>query len=504
MVEELDRQARLFADQSARHMGKDTSQQPGAGAAGGLGYAFMQYLSASVCSGADLLLNLIRFDELLKDTDLVITGEGHADSQTLMGKLPERVMRRAQKYQVPVWLVAGQTDDAEKLITAGFTRADKLTPEGLALHEAINQKLPDKIYIAGSAKTSKEISIRTFTFIMKTTHLLYTSAFLAMTPLAVFPQGNQSRPNLVFIMADQFRGDALGCMQKEPVQTPNLDKLAEEGILFTEAISSYPVSSPARAMLMTGMYPTANGVTGNCNSDNTPYRVELSAEAICWSDVLKQAGYSTAYIGKWHLDAPHPPYIDTYNNRGKVAWNEWCSPERRHGFDQWIAYGTYDNHLKPMYWDTEASREDFYYVDQWGPSYEADRAIEFIHKESSQSDQPFALVVSMNPPHTGYELVPDSFKQRYAHIDVEALASQKPYIPAKGTPEGDYFRTHIRNYYACITGVDENIGRIIRTLKECGVFDNTLIIFSSDHGICMGGHGIEGKNVSTKNPCESR
>ena len=85
-----------------------------------------------------------------------------------------------------------------------------------------------------------------------------------------------------------------------------------------------------------------------------------------------------------------------------------------------------------------------------------------------------------------------------------ALASQKPYIPAKGTPEGDYFRTHIRNYYACITGVDENIGRIIRTLKECGVFDNTLIIFSSDHGICMGGHGIEGKNVSTKNPCESR
>ena len=330
---------------------------------------------------------------------------------------------------------------------------------------------------------------------MKTTHLLYTSAFLAMTPLAVFPQGNQSRPNLVFIMADQFRGDALGCMQKEPVQTPNLDKLAEEGILFTEAISSYPVSSPARAMLMTGMYPTANGVTGNCNSDNTPYRVELSAEAICWSDVLKQAGYSTAYIGKWHLDAPHPPYIDTYNNRGKVAWNEWCSPERRHGFDQWIAYGTYDNHLKPMYWDTEASREDFYYVDQWGPSYEADRAIEFIHKESSQSDQPFALVVSMNPPHTGYELVPDSFKQRYAHIDVEALASQKPYIPAKGTPEGDYFRTHIRNYYACITGVDENIGRIIRTLKECGVFDNTLIIFSSDHGICMGGHGIEGKNV---------
>lgn len=122
-------------------------------------------------------------------------------------------------------------------------------------------------------------------------------------------------------------------------------------------------------------------------------------------------------------------FVDTYNNRGAVAWNEWCSPERRHGFEQWTAYGTYDNHLKPMYWNTEASREDFYYVDQWGPSYEADRAIDFIRTESKQSDHPFALVVSMNPPHTGYELVPDSFKQRYTHLDVEALAAQKPYIP---------------------------------------------------------------------------
>ena len=88
-----------------------------------------------------------------------------------------------------------------------------------------------------------------------------------------------------------------------------------------------------------------------------------------------------------------------------------------------------------MYWDTEASREDFYYVDQWGPSYEADRAIEFIHKESSQSDQPFALVVSMNPPHTGYELVPDSFKQRYAHIDVEHWHPRNHIYPPKELPK---------------------------------------------------------------------
>ena len=159
---------------------------------------------------------------------------------------------------------------------------------------------------------------------MKLTLLVYTSALGAVLPFSACsrPESRPSRPNLVFIMADQFRGDAMGCMGKEPVQTPNLDRLASEGILFTDAVSSYPVSSPARAMLMTGMYPAANGVTGNCNSQNTPYGVELSEESVCWSDVLKEEGYRTAYIGKWHLDAPHRPYVDTYNNKGEVAWLE--------------------------------------------------------------------------------------------------------------------------------------------------------------------------------------
>lgn len=332
---------------------------------------------------------------------------------------------------------------------------------------------------------------------MKLTLLVYTSALGAVLPFSACsrPESRPSRPNLVFIMADQFRGDAMGCMGKEPVQTPNLDRLASEGILFTDAVSSYPVSSPARAMLMTGMYPAANGVTGNCNSQNTPYGVELSEEAVCWSDVLKEEGYRTVYIGKWHLDAPYRPYVDTYNNKGEVAWNEWCPPERRHGFDKWIAYGTYDNHLKPMYWDTKSGREEFYYVNQWGPAYEADRAIEFIRTEGTKTDRPFAMVVSMNPPHTGYELVPETYKRLYDSLDVEALARQLPYIPEKGTPEGDYFRENIRNYYACITGVDEHVGRIIQALKDCGVYDNTLIVFTSDHGVCMGGHGVEGKNV---------
>ena len=141
MVEELDRRARQFAEESARRMGRDASFQPGAGAAGGLGYAFLQYLQATTQSGADLLLDLCKFDTLLTHTDLVITGEGHADRQTLMGKLPERVMRRAQTQHVPVWLVAGKASDTESLVNAGFSRVDSLTPDGMPLAEAIRPEV---------------------------------------------------------------------------------------------------------------------------------------------------------------------------------------------------------------------------------------------------------------------------------------------------------------------------------------------------------------------------
>lgn len=325
--------------------------------------------------------------------------------------------------------------------------------------------------------------------------LLLLTSCLAVNQIQA--QEKPETPNLVFIMADQWRGQAMGCLGLEPVQTPNLDRLISEGVYFTDAISSYPVSSPARGMLMTGMYPIDSKVTGNCNSATAPYHVELPTKARCWSDVLKDQGYELGYIGKWHLDAPHKPYIDTYNNKGEIAWNEWCPKERRHGFNHWIAYGTYDYHLKPMYWNTNASRDEYYYVNQWGPEYEADQAIDYIANKDNKlrnSNKPFALVVSMNPPHTGYELVPDKYKKIYRNVDVETLCNS-PVIPPKGTEEGDYFRKSVLDYYACMTGVDEQVGRILRELKEQGLFDNTIVVFTSDHGDCMGMHHHIGKDI---------
>jgi arylsulfatase A-like enzyme len=183
-----------------------------------------------------------------------------------------------------------------------------------------------------------------------------------------------------------------------------------------------------------------------------------------------------------------------------MAWNEWCPPERRHGFDLWYAYGTYDHHNRPMYWSTEAGRNDFHYVDQWGPEHEADLAIKYIQNRDGayrNADGPFALVVSMNPPHMPYERVPDHYKELYRDADTTILFS-RPDIPPPGTQWGDYYRKNIRNYYAMITGVDEQFGRILDAIEEAGLDHNTLVLFTSDHGNCLGIHD----QISKNNPYE--
>lgn len=139
MVKQLDERARRFAEKSAAHFGFDCSNRPGAGAAGGLGYAFMQYLGAEMQSGADLLLDMVGFNDMLNGACCVITGEGRADRQTLMGKLPFCVMSRAKQKGVPVWLLAGRADDADELKRAGFTEVESITPEGMSLNEAMQK-----------------------------------------------------------------------------------------------------------------------------------------------------------------------------------------------------------------------------------------------------------------------------------------------------------------------------------------------------------------------------
>lgn len=139
MVRILDDQARQFAADSARRFGYDRSGMKGAGAAGGLGYAFLQYLDAEFVPGAELLLGAIGFDALVADATLVITGEGSADRQTLMGKLPMGILQHSGR--VPVCLITGQVNDRPELLRAGFSRVECINPPGLALEEAMKKEV---------------------------------------------------------------------------------------------------------------------------------------------------------------------------------------------------------------------------------------------------------------------------------------------------------------------------------------------------------------------------
>lgn len=156
-VRQLEERAVRFARFSARHFGRDCSRQPGAGAAGGLGYAFMQYFGAKQKPGADLLFDLLHFGHLAADADIVVTGEGSADRQTLMGKLPERVMACTRANgNAAVWLVAGRVTDGERLAEAGFSAVGEATPLSQPLCEALRPEVAKANLRLAVLKMAKE------------------------------------------------------------------------------------------------------------------------------------------------------------------------------------------------------------------------------------------------------------------------------------------------------------------------------------------------------------
>lgn len=155
MVAELDRQAKEFAEESARLLGYDCQDKPGAGAAGGLGYAFMQYLGAECRSGIELLLDTIDTDKTFAGASLIITGEGSADSQTLMGKLPMGILQRARLHDIPVVLIAGRIKNRRQLLDAGFARVECINPPDLSAEEAMK---PERAKENISATTAEIIS----------------------------------------------------------------------------------------------------------------------------------------------------------------------------------------------------------------------------------------------------------------------------------------------------------------------------------------------------------
>ncbi len=300
------------------------------------------------------------------------------------------------------------------------------------------------------------------------------------------------RPNILVVMADQFRASALGLLGEDQVRTPHLDRMAQEGCLVEQAVSSYPVCSPHRAMFLTGLRPHQNGVTVNVNSDTALDGVGLRDGLPTWASLLRAQGWRTGYIGKWHLEPPvadDEHYGEGRREDGKV-WDAYSPPHRRFGFDFWHSYGAADRHLAPHYWTTDAAREERVDVDAWSAEHETDVAIDFLREPG---DEPFALMLSLNPPHQPFDQVPERYRAEYADRDEQSLLT-RPNVPL-GTAVAEEAAGIARDYFAAITGVDEQIGRLMAAVKALPASRPTVVLFTSDHGMQLGSHGLLYKNV---------
>lgn len=311
-----------------------------------------------------------------------------------------------------------------------------------------------------------------------------------------------TRPNLLVVVADQFRASAVGCLGQDPVHTPALDRLAAGGKMLTHATSTHPVCSPARAMMLTGQYPWDNGVPLNVNSQTALEGVGLRPESRCWSDVLAAAGYQLGYIGKWHLTPPNQAdeqYGEGRRAEDGIVWDAWTPPEQRHGFSFWHSHGCCDHHLEPHYWTTDAPREEPLHLRQWSAEHETDVAIDYL-RGIAQSDHPgsvsappFALMMSYNPPHQPFDEVPDQYLARYAELSPDQLLT-RPNVDLE-SPTGREAADIARRYFAAVTAVDEQIGRLLAELDRLGLVQDTIVVFTSDHGMQLGSHELMYKDV---------
>jgi arylsulfatase A-like enzyme len=298
----------------------------------------------------------------------------------------------------------------------------------------------------------------------------------ASAPTELAAGGKPQRPNFLFLYTDDQRWDAMSVVQKEQgerarfpwFKTPNMDRLAAEGIRFRNAFVVNSLCSPSRACFLTSQYSHLNGVANN----HTPFPVDNVTDATC----LRAAGYTTGYFGKWHMDSQKGP---------------------RPGFDfsaGQIAHGRYMDCPFEVNGAPTPTKG-------WVDDVVTDYAIQFIKENKARS---FSMVVGFKSPHDPRQ-PPERLQNLFAGEEprpAENADCRPPYLPeavgptlqsgTKKARPGTNFE-NIRNYFRCIAGVDENIGRLLKALDEQGLADNTMVIYCSDNGYYLGEHSLGDK-----------
>ncbi len=276
-----------------------------------------------------------------------------------------------------------------------------------------------------------------------------------MTP----PATNRSRrPDVVLVLADQWRGQDQGWAGNAEVATPRLDALARTGVAVGGACANHPVCGPSRASLLTGLLPHDHRAVAN--------DLPLVDGVPTLGTALRDLDYRTGWIGKWHLEG--------------LPRDSGIRPGRR-GFDWFATTNCSHDYLDGHYY----TGEDLHRVDFTGyePHVQTELARAFLDQPG---DQPTFLVVSYGPPHDPYPDVPPEYRERY---DADALT------PRANAGTDAESRERLAQYYAGITAVDEQIGALVDHLADRGRLDDTLIVVTSDHGDMLGSHGRRAKQV---------
>lgn len=303
------------------------------------------------------------------------------------------------------------------------------------------------------------------------------------------------QPNILIIYADQMRYDSMGCSGNPVIRTANIDRLSQEGVHFSEAYTSFPICCPFRASMLTGKYAQKHGMIQN--------HFPLDGNQTFLADVLKDNGYRTGYIGKWHLEGgPKPGFVPK---------------DRRFGFEHFVGFNRGHDYMSSIYFDDGGQA---YHSKRYEPDFQTDHLMDFIDTATKAEDEkPFLAYVSYGPPHFPMDM-PDYLRRIYKPEEVplppgvpnpelqekaqkertevlcenHRLAGQKSHCSHETKPIGEVeteaeIREFIAEYYGMIHNIDANVGRVLNQLDALGIADDTMVVFLSDHGDMFGQHG---------------
>ena len=286
------------------------------------------------------------------------------------------------------------------------------------------------------------------------------------------------RPNLLFVFSDQHRACSMPGEPFNDAAAPALERLAAEGTNFTHCISNYPVCSPYRGILLSGRWPFQTGVIDNS--------YPLRQDEYSLGEAFRDAGYHTGYVGKWHLDA-----------RGAEGHALKPAGDGRHGFQEWRAWYNTNPHFDTSHtFDQLTGRQSV--PAGYNATLMTDDAIGFIERNRQR---PWMLVLSLNPPHPPFNDAPADLMRNYPPGDLHLRPNTSETVTRGIGGRGRRVRSDTAGYNAHIEGVDREIARLLACLESTGLAEDTIVVYTSDHGEMLGAHNRTGKRLPHEESC---